>query len=173
MKDGLLMIERIVIESLSKKEKNIQELEIDTNLSHSLLLNILPNLLMRNMIRYLRGTYSIDKESALKWLSEVNSKENIKEEVKELFTSLVNQYFKKDLDKQKSLGPQLKMQKMWLTRDEDILLKSHMAGLESFFTSVKQARTQNPQREKTCEQRIVIWGLSQYSDLVDGALRAV
>ena len=173
MKDGLLMIERIVIESLSKKEKNIQEIEIDTNLSHGLLLNILPNLLMKNMIRYQRGTYSIDKESCFQWLSEVNNKENIKEEAKELFTSLVNQYFSEDLAVQKVSGPQLKIKKMWLTRDEELILKSHMATLEGFFQSVKQARKQNPQREKTCEQRVVIWGLSQYSDLVDGALRAV
>lgn len=173
MKDGLLMIERIVLESLSKKEKNIQEIEIDTNLSHGLLLNILPNLLMRNMIRYQRGTYSIDKDSCFSWLSEVNKKENIKEEAKELFTSLVNQYFRKDLVEQKSNGPQLKIQKVWLTRDEEILLRSHMAALDGFFQSIKEARLHNPQREKTCEQRVVIWGLSQYSDLVDGVLKAV
>ena len=173
MKDGLLMIERIVIESLSKKEKNIQEIEIDTNLSHGLLLNILPNLLMRNMIRYQRGIYSIDKESCFKWLSEVNKKENIKEEAKEIFTSLVNQYFNKELSEHKASGPQLKIQKMWLTRDEEILLKSHMAALDGFFQSIKESRQHNPQKEKTYEQRVVIWGLSQYSDLVDGVLKAV
>lgn len=173
MKDGLLMIERIVIESLSKKEKNIQEIEIDTNLSHGLLLNILPNLLMRNMIRYQRGIYSIDKDNCFQWLSSINKKENIKEEAKEIFTSLVNQYFSKDLKEHKALGTQLKIQKMWLTRDEEILLKSHMATLECFFQSVKEARKQNPQREKTCEQRVVVWGVSQYSDLVEGVLKAV
>ena len=173
MKDGLLMIERIVIESLSKKEKNIQEIEIDTNLSHSLLLNILPNLLMRNMVQYQRGVYFIDKENCFQWLNEVNKKENVKEEAKEIFTSLVNQYFSKELKDQKAAGPQLKIQKMWLTRDEEITLKSHMAALEGFFNSVKESRLQNPQKEKTCEQRVVIWGLSQYSDLVEGVLRAV
>ena len=51
MNDGLLIIERIIIESISKKEKNLQEIMSDTNLNHSLLLNVLPNLLMKNMIR--------------------------------------------------------------------------------------------------------------------------
>lgn len=78
MKEGLLMVERIVIESLSKKEKNIQEIEIDTNLSHGLLLNILPNLLMRNMVRYRNGIYSIDKDHCFEWLSEVNKKKTSK-----------------------------------------------------------------------------------------------
>jgi hypothetical protein len=173
MNDGLLLIERIVIESLSKKEKNIQEIEIDTNLGHALLLNILPNLLMRNMIRYKQGVYSLDKEHCFIWLNEVNKKENIKEEAKEIFTSLVNQYFKKDATIPQQTGPQLKIQKMWLTRDEEMILKSHMATLEGFFNGVKEARKYHPQKEKTCEQRVVIWGFSQYSDLVEGVLKAV
>lgn len=173
MKDGLLLIERIVIESLSKKEKNIQEIEVDTNLSHGILLNILPNLLMRNMIRYKAGIYSLDKENCFSWLSEVNKRENVKEEAKELFISLVNQYFKKDLPSASSSGAQLKIQKMWLTREEEMILKSHMATLEGFFQGVKESRLYRPQKEKTCEQRVVIWGLSHYSDLVEGVLKAV
>jgi hypothetical protein len=173
MNDGLLMIERIVIESLSKKEKNIQEIEIDTNLGHALLLNILPNLLMRNMVRYKSGVYSIDKEHCFEWLRDVNKKENVKEEAKEIFTSLVNQYFQKDPTSTPQTGPQLKIQKMWLTRDEELILKSHMATLEGFFNGVKEARRYRAQKEKTCEQRVVIWGFSNYSDLVEGVLRAV
>jgi hypothetical protein len=173
MSNALLLIERIVIESLSKKEKNIQEIEIDTNLSHGILLNILPNLLMRNMIRYKSGTYSIDKDHCFSWLSEVNKKENVKEEAKELFTSLVNQYFMNDQIQAKQSGAQLKIQKMWLTREEEMILKSHLATLEGFFQGVKVARLHHPQREKTCEQRVVIWGFSHYSDLVEGVLKAV
>jgi hypothetical protein len=173
MKNGLLIIERIIIESLSKKERNLQEIIIDTNLDHSLLLNVLPNLLMKNMIRYTRGTYSIEKENCFVWLNEVNRTDHIKEEAKELFISLVNQYFKNDLEKLPAIKPQLKIQKVWLTRDEDLILRSHMHGLDGFFTGVKASRRLKPEREKTCEQRVVIWGLSQYSDLVDGVLEAV
>jgi hypothetical protein len=71
------------------------------------------------------------------------------------------------------LEPQLKIQKVWLTRDEEVILRSHMATLESFFTGVKASRRVKPQKEKTSEQRVVIWGFSQYSDLVDGVLKAV
>lgn len=173
MKDGLLIIERIIVESLSKKERNIQEIMHDTNLDHALLLNVLPNLLMKNMIRYTRGTYSIDKENCFQWLNEVNKSDNVKEEAKELFISLVNQYFQKDLAQKAALTPQLKIQKVWLTPDEELVLRSHMATLEGFFSGVKASRKVKPQREKTCEQRVVIWGLSQYSDLVEGVLRAV
>ena len=173
MKDGLLIIERIIIESLSKKEKNLQEIIHDTSLEHSLLLNILPNLLMKNMIRYTRGTYSIEKEECFKWLDEINQVDNIKEEVKELFVSLVNQHFKNNLNKKSAIETQLKIQKVWLTRDEELVLRSHMATLDGFFTGVKDSRRKKPEREKTSEQRVVIWGLSQYSDLIEGVLEAV
>ena len=173
MKDGLLIIERIIIESLSKKERNLQEIIFDTNLEHSLLLNILPNLLMKNMIRYTRGIYSIEKENCFKWLNEINKKDNIKEEAKELFVSLVNQYFKEDIEKKPIIAPHLKIQKVWLTKNEELILNSHMAGLDGFFNGVKASRKMRPEREKTYEQRVVIWGHSQYSDLVEGVLEAV
>ena len=48
-----------------------------------------------------------------------------------------------------------------------------MAGLEGFFTGVKAARKMKAEKEKTYEQRVVIWGFSQYSDLVEGVLQAV
>lgn len=173
MNDGLLMIERIVIESLSKKEKNIHEIEIDTHLSHGLLLNIMPNLLMRNMIRYKSGIYSLDKEHAFEWLSIVNKTEHIKEEAREIFTSLVNQYFKAETEVVRPKSSQFKIQKMWLTKEEEMILNSHLNTLEGFFQGVKETRKYQPQREKTCEQRVVVWGMTDYSNLIDGVLKAV
>lgn len=171
MKDGLLILERIVLESISKKEKNIHEISLDTNLDQAILLNILPNLLMKNIIKYNRGSYSIDKASSLQWLDGINSDDNIKEEAKELFTGLVNQYFKKDLSKK--LSPTLKIQKVWLTPEEEVLLNVHIVNLESFFQGIKNSRKTRPIKEKTHEQRVVIWGASRYSDLVHSVLAAV
>lgn len=174
MNSGLLMVERIVIESLSKKGKNIAELEFDTGLSHALLLNILPNLLMKNIVLYRKGTYSLDQQNKDVWLVEINKVDYVKSEAKEMFTALINQYFKashtKALEGQTS---QVKIQKMWLTESEEKILKSHLATLECFFAGIKESRKYNPLKEKTLEQRVVIWGTSLYSDLLDGALKAV
>jgi len=169
MNDGLLLVERIILESLAKKEKNVFELEVDTQLNQALLMNILPNLLMKNVIKYQRGIYSIDKENSLQWLNTINDKNNIKMEVKELFTSLVNEYFKDDLRK----NAEVKVQKIWLTKDEEKVLKGHLLTLESFFVSVRENRKLKPQKEKTAEQKVVVWGLSNYQDIVRGVLEAV
>jgi hypothetical protein len=171
MREGLLLIERIIIESISKKEKNIFELEIDTSLNQALLLNILPNLLMKNLIRYNRGIYSIDKESSLKWLETINEKENIKEELKEMFAALVNKYYQEDL--KSNINSTLKVQKVWLTADEELILNSHLATIDCFFKNIKEQRKSNPHREKTYDQKVIIWGTSKYSEIVMGSLLAV
>jgi hypothetical protein len=171
MQDGLLLLERIIIESISKKEKNIQELSIDTNLEHALLLNLLPILLMKNIIKYQHGLYRIDKENSLLWRESINHPENIKEETKELFTSLVNKYFAKDIEEKSNSV--LKVKKVWLTNSEEKILNGHMVVLENFFNEVKNSRKRNPLKEKTCEQKIVIWGTSLYSELLHGVLEAV
>jgi hypothetical protein len=173
MSDGLLILERIIIESISKKDKNIQELAIDTNLDHALLLNVLPNLLMKNIIKYQKGTYSIEKESSFLWRQSINRDDNVKEEAKELFTSLVNQSLRKDLAEKNKNTALLKIQKVWLTKDEEVILNTHMINLENFFNTIKNSRKLTPIREKTYEQKVVMWGASQYSELVQGVLRAV
>lgn len=170
MSSGLLIVERMVIESLGKKDRNIKELEFDTGLSHALLLNVLPSLIMKNIVQYAKGQYMIDQSKSAVWSKEINDVDNVKEEVKELFTSLVNQYFKKETKKELQ---DLKVKKVWLSRDEVMVLNSHLANLESFFHSIRQERKLKPQIEKTHEQRVVVWGFSQYSDLIEGVLKAV
>jgi hypothetical protein len=172
MKDGLMLIERIVIESIAKKEKNIYELSIDTNLNQPLLLNILPELLMKNLIKYHRGIYSIDLEQSLMWKNTINKKVNLKEEVKELFASIVNDYFNESISSNEK-NSELKIQKVWLDKNEELILKNHLNTLDNFLKTIKQNREKKSIKEKTFEQKILIWGVSNYSQLIDGILTAV
>jgi CRISPR/Cas system-associated protein Csx1 len=172
MKDGLMLIERIVIESIAKKEKNIYELSIDTNLNQPLLLNILPELLMKNLIKYHRGIYSIDLQQSLMWKNTINKKINLKEEVKELFASIVNDYFNESIS-QNEKNSELKIQKVWLDKNEELILKNHLNSLDNFLKTIKQNHEKKSMKPKTFEQKILIWGVSNYSQLIDGILTAV
>lgn len=169
MKNGLTMIERLVVESLVKKERNIQELELDTKLSHGILMNVLLELLMNGVIRYQKGLYSLEKENSFQWLNKVNQKENLKAETKEVANSLIDRYFAEN----NKVATELKVKKVWLTKEEEIVLNSHLINLESFFNQVKNARKLRPQKENTAEQRVILWGTSHYSELVEGILEAI
>ncbi len=173
MKNGLLVIERMVLESLSKKNRNLEELANDTGLDHGLLKNILPAFLMNNLVNYQRGIYKLNNDEMRKErIKSYNAKENIKEEVKELFTSMVNKYFREDLQNRKNkIG--VKVKKVWLTPQEEKIFNSYLINLESFIQSIEQQRKLKPQKEKLCEKKVVIWGYSDYSSIADGSLCAV
>ncbi len=166
MKEGLLIVERIVIESLAKKSKSLKELSEDTELSTNLLLNLLPNLLMKNLVTFEKGLYFLNSNN-LEKIKKINlEKLALKNETKEIFTSLVNQYFDKDL-KEATL---FKMQKIFVTGDEEKILKNHLLSLENFINQLKQKRLKNPIVERTSEQKILYWGMSSYSNIIDEAM---
>lgn len=167
MSAGLLVVERVVLESLSKKGKKFDELQADTNLKTPILLNILQNFLMRNFVSYKKGTYSLNLLTKSSWLPLVNARENIKEEVKELFVSLVNSYFKTE----KKNNIDLKMKKVWLTDNEEKIYKTLLSNLENFIKNLEGNR--GGVKESISSKKVLIWGHSDYSTLVNGVLEAV
>lgn len=169
---NLLMLERIVIESLGKKEKNIFELSLDTNLDQIVLLNIMPQLLLKNIVKYHRGIYTLSTDNIKSWNETINCTENIKAEVRELFTSMVNEFFADDI-KKKEEYKELKIKKIWLTSDEEKVLKNHLLSLDNFFKQIQSNRKKFPIKERTHEQKVVFWGVSEYGKLLEGILEAV
>jgi hypothetical protein len=172
MRNGLLLIERMIVESLLKKDRNVYELAIDTGLNETLLLNVIPNLLMKNILHYGRGIYKINRTDSELWLSELGKSESIKEEVRELFASLLNQFFTEDLKKMNG-STSLKVQKVWLNDKEQVILNSHLKNLDLFFTGVKDNRKGSLVPSKTHEEKVVIWGISSYAELLEGSLKAI
>ena len=162
MSKGLLIVERIVLESLANNEKNVSELEFDTNLSSHLLGNIVSTLVLRGILNFKRGKYFINREN-MSWIKEINSHDSVKEEVKELFISLVNQYY--DHDKKKETG--LKVQKVYMDQSEELIFNSLLYNLESF---VKGLRANKKNSGKTCEQKVVMWGHSTYGSILDSMI---
>lgn len=172
MLEGLLVVERMVLESLSRKAKNLQEIIMDTGLEEGLLKNIIPFFLMENMVRYERGIYSLNMKENHKWMDKINQREHLKAEVKELFTSLVNQYFN-EMKVEKTNEVELKVQKVWLTPSEEKILNSYVKNIESFIKNIEDDRKRKPVQERLCEKKVFIWGQSDYSHLARGVLEAV
>lgn len=172
MHRGLLLIERIIIESIMKKEKNIYELATDTGLDHALLLSLLPNLLMKNILKYYRGTYSIDLVNSSLILRELAQTNGPKFEVKEIFSAFINDYYKKEVaqEEKKTI---LKLQKIWLTPKESKELEQLFKRLEQFILEVKKETTSRSLLRKTHEQKVILWGSAAYSDLVGQVLESL
>lgn len=166
--DGLLIVERMVLESLSNGAKSSDEINQCTNLSKALLGNILPMFLMRNIVSYKSGKYELNRVNAMQWMAKCNTPANIKEEVKELFTSLVNRYFQSEAREQG-----LRMKKVWMNSLEKKIFQSHLANLEEFIKSVEKENRRPESSKQLRDKEVIFWGHSPYSTLVDGVLEAV
>jgi hypothetical protein len=164
---SLLIIDRLILESLQKRERTLNELEGDTGLNIGLLMNLLNHLIMKNIVLYKKGVYSLNLENKSSWIPLLKNKDNLKDEVKEIFSSMVNLHFREDK------GEQIKLKKIWLTRDEKKMVESKFNEIESFFNQILESRKKLPRKENTCEKEIFVWGVTPYSEVVNNLLDAV
>lgn len=162
---GLLAVERMVLESVSKHKTKIGEIAKDTALSEMFVKTILTNLKEHGLIIYKKGKYLLRKDREI--LGTFNQSHNVKYEVKDLFGSLVDNYFAESSEVQT-----LKMQKIWLTDLEFKIMKSMMSNMENYIKSIRKDRLLNPEEEVLSEQRVIFWGADTYSNLINSSLRA-
>ena len=148
MNQGLLVWERMVLESLGQKEKAMQELSQDTSISQPLLKNIINDLVRRDILDEKLGIYKVKGE-----LSFVN--ELVQEEVKDVFTSLVGLYFKNK--------SQIKLKKIFLTPAEFDIFQMQLYSLEGFIEKISKEKREI----RLCEQRVVVWGHAPYAHLLE------
>ncbi|MBL6990296.1 MAG: hypothetical protein ISR65_10980 [Bacteriovoracaceae bacterium] len=170
MNKGLLVVERFILESLIGEAKNFDEIQKDTKLSQSLLSNTLSILLTRNIIRYRCGNYSINKSKENQWRPIINDTKNIQEEIKDLFISLINDYFDED-----QIGTLLRVRKVYLTPFEEKILKAHLSNLEEFVRNIEieQRKPTNLKTNKMHEKKLIFWGASNYLDVTQGTFKAI
>lgn len=158
--DGLLVIERFVLESLNRGEKNLGELELDTKLSRSLLINLLSSLSMKNIVVFKDSKYQLSQHKKDLWLEEINQTEARREEMKELMISLVNIFYNQNEVKRS----ELKMKKVRLSKIDERILDKHFGEIEHYLNNLH--RTQKNLDEPLTEQRVYVWGQSHYGDLI-------
>lgn len=165
---GLLAVERMVLESISKGASTKKTIARDTSLSESFVSTIAGNLIDYNLIEIEKGKMILTKSTQN--LIQFNKADNVKLELKDLFDSLVeNHYAQSALKEKKHI---LKMQKIWLTDYEYKVLKSMMSNIENYITSIRKDRLLHPEEEILSEQRIIFLGSDTYSNLIEPTLKA-
>jgi hypothetical protein len=165
MKKTLLIIERIVIEALENKELFLREVREQTGLDESLLKAVLGSLIEQGILSYNKGLYELDWKNKERWLSRLQNKESMKAEIKELFSSLVNNHF---LGGGKS---SLKVKKVWLEPLEREELERRLLEIDQFIDSIRNRRKVRPVKEVTKGKQVLFYGHSAYKELVDGVLK--
>lgn len=168
MKQGLLAVERMVLESMGRNLSCPYEISFDTGLELSLVGNILRHLNEHGVIDLKNDLYFINKERMKEWKETINTSESVKEEVKDLFVSLVNKYFSQE--KQATQTEALGLRKIWLTPKEEKIFNSLIYNLESFVEGIQKERSKTGINQKLQDQKVIFWGHSKYNNLVQGTL---
>ena len=169
MRKTLLVVERIVLESLEVRAIGLDELTEQTGLSGSLLRAVLHQLIERGMIKYRDFSYELNWENKENWLPIVRDRLGVKAEIKELFSSLVNKSFE---DLQNTPSQHLKMKKIWLEPSEQVELERKIKDIDLFLEGIQERRKRKPVFEKTCGKKVIFYGSCAYQDLVDDMLKA-
>lgn len=160
----LLLTERIIIESISKDCTSIREIKIDTGLESTIVNTLVPELIIKNIVSYTDGVYSLNMKQSDLWLKEINSFKNKKSEIKDILMASVEL-----LDQEKSLN----MQKVFLTPFEEKILNVELKKIENFISQIQKEKRSIKVKSKTTDMKVVYWGFSNYGDLVEEDLKYV
>jgi hypothetical protein len=166
--EGLLAVERMVLESVAKGSSNKDIIAKDTSLTEGFVATIIENLKDYNLIELEKKKLILTKTT--KNLIQFNKADNVKMELKDLFESLVDNHYSQSSTVEKEHI--LKMQKIWLTDYEFKVLKSMMSNIDNFIKSIRKDRLLHPEEEILSQQRVIFWGSDTYSNLIESTLRA-
>lgn len=167
MKDGLLLVERMILESLQSGPRTSEELVKDTGLKKNLLMSLLSNLFNDYIVVQKGHLFDLNYENKKDWIHRVNSKESVKGEVKELFLSMINQHFE-ELE-YKSCG--LKMKKIYVSESDEKILHAHFNNLQEFVENLEKYPT-DMKDVPTHSKKVIFWGQSDYGALIENSLIA-
>ncbi len=151
---GLSTLERIILETISTKDLNHQQIISDSGLHPNVCTNLLQALVMRGFLRTNGLTYHINKNIPESLKEDVNCKESKYAESLEMIEATIeledHRYFR--------------LQKIALDDKDLKIFHAMMVNLDSFL---KEAH-QKSQREIPLKNRqIIFWGYAQVNNLMN------
>jgi len=154
----LLLTERMVIESVAHGRMTLENIAIDTGIDLEVINSIVPELLMKNILIYRKGLYTLNMDNKEGWIFEINKLSNKKKEIRDILNASIDL-----LDKKESL----KLQKVFLTSFEEKLLRIELKRVETFIESIRSEQVKFKNKRMTKDLKVIYWGCSDYSDLVE------
>ena len=178
MKTNLLIVEKIVLESLYCEEKKFEELVEDTGLSQIIIANILQDFILQGVIGHKESKYYITGKGLECYLNNSMDIKELKSEAKELFVSILNSHFQ-DKDKTKSDAQEkstVKVAKIWVSEQEEKILNAMFKNIELFLrqaTKKGQGEVSLENRRPLKVKKVICWGYSSYQDVLDTMIKCV
>jgi hypothetical protein len=162
MKRGLLLFERVILESLVRSSKNLQDLSVDVGINQEVLNKIINMLISRNLIITKDKKYLLSIHN-MSGLESVNCKSFVEKEVGELLLNSVLDYY----NHRKKEDTFLSIKKTSMTLCETMEFNKILNNLEEF---IKVVELKNKNRGKVKDQKVIFYGYNIYKNLVRRSL---
>lgn len=164
----ITILERFVIESLNERPKSFEELLKDSKMEMKTLINILNDLKEKNVIYFQDLKYQINfHDTSIIHL--LKDKENLKEEILELFSSVINRHLENNLQ------TRLSIKKISLDDYENKIFQSLIYNIDSFLQNIEKKNKSLSDQEKNNlpPKKVIFWGHSPYHDLVQQTIKSL
>ncbi|MFG1500686.1 hypothetical protein ABMA70_10815 [Halobacteriovorax sp. XZX-3] len=157
----LLMVERAILEVCGKSQKTIFQISNETGMSLSLVGSLCVRLNKKGILKRQDSTYSLNKDA--QGLMIANAVENVRKEVNEVASSIVENYFSQKENRS------LKLQKVYVNKTEELILNSMLDQLNSFVEEL-QRNYKKSSNNIVKKQKVLLWGHGNYSDIINSSL---
>ncbi len=163
---GLVLLERVVLESISKNNNNVSLIARDVEIDSSIVLSVLARLTAKGLVTYIAGNYQI-AQNQIAWHA-ANRIESVRDEIKELNDNIVDTCFSEENSNI------YKLQKILLSEKEEKILNSLLNNVESYITNLRNDRKKDRKfHDVTSKQKVVFWGHTNYGQVLNKSIEKV
>ncbi len=155
---GITNLERFILESLNRSEKDIISISKDLKLDLKITHNCLNQLCAKNLISIEGNKYFINQEVDRRKVNYINSKESLTGE----FTRLIENHIEDSIYESKD---NFALKKVYLNNDDEILLGAMLKSLESFLAEINSKNRK--QKFNTNEKSYIFWGFNKYQNIIN------
>ncbi len=146
---SLLLIERLLLESLSRGAKTLFEISDDLKIKERYLCNVLTHLKQKNLVTLSQTHWSLKRGPDLNNFREVASASMSPVEVEEILEAIA---LKKDLS-----GVTFKLRKLYLNNEDLAYLDQLFKRIEDFLNYTERRHQEERSCKKIWEESVVIW----------------
>lgn len=147
------ILERMVLESINKAAKSLDDIQEDTGLAGELCLNVVFSLSAKNLIVSKAGKYAFNANLCEGIIAELKDSQNRAVELNMLIRECVKDTIMGD-------GQSFSFKKVYMNEKEKKLLKAMLYNLESFLEGLKE------NKGKTKDETFVFWGNENYGKAI-------
>lgn len=147
------ILERMILESIRKSEKTIEQIQEDTAMESHICANVVQSLLAKSLVSTKSNKFTLNKNLNAQIIEELQNKKNQTVEM----NALVRECIQGSLLRGEST---FQFMKVYMSEEEKKILNAMLYNIETFIDGLKK------NKGKTKDETFIFWGGDTYAKAV-------